>query len=281
MKMKPICERAGSSTALSAVTALAATMLVAHPAGALAVDDSQATPILVAQSLASVERFNDLLLVEPTEPAKAPVGEIELSAGSVEVPTVLEEGVTLTDEAGESIGIGLPNAAEAGMATALGDGVVTFPGEESANSIIVGDVGVQMLTTIAGADAPTRYSYEVSFKPGQHLELTDSGAAVVNGDGTVALAVASAWAKDANGKNIRTNYEINGSTLTQVVVHTAHEGIAYPVVADPIWIAPWVYRCLIGIGLNGPQIARIAQTGTPSAILAAFGYGAFRCIIGR
>jgi hypothetical protein len=66
----------------------------------------------------------------------------------------------------------------------------------------------------------------------------------VNEDGTVALAVASAWAKDANGKNIRTNYGVNGSTLTQVV-------------------------------------DRIAQTGTPSAILAAFGYGAFRCIIGR
>ena len=64
-----------------------------------------------------------------------------------------------------------------------------------------------MLTTIAVADAPTRYSYEVSLKPRQYLELTDSGAAVVNGDGTVALAVASAWAKDANGKNIQTNYE--------------------------------------------------------------------------
>jgi hypothetical protein len=281
VKMKSIRDRAGGLTALSAAAALGATMLVAHPAGAWAIDDSQASPTLVAQSLASVERFDDLLLVEPTEPAKALVGEIELNAGSVKVPTVLEEGVTLSDEAGESIEIGLPDAAEAGMATALGDGAVTFPGDESANSIIVGDIGVQMLTTIAGPDAPARYSYEVSFKPGQHLELTDSGAAVVNGDGTVALAVAPAWAKDANGKNIRTNYEVNGSTLTQVVDHAAHGGVAYPVVADPIWIAPWVYRCLIGVGLNGPQIARIAQTGTPSAILAAFGYGAFRCIIGR
>jgi len=268
-------------TALSAAAALGATMLVAHPAGAWAIDDSQASPTLVAHSLASVERFDDLLLVEPTKPSKAMIGEIEFKAGSVEVPTVLEEGVTVSDEAGESIEIGLPNAEKAGMATALGEGAVTFPGDESANSIIVGDIGVQMLTTIAGSDAPTRYSYEVSFKTGQHLELTDTGAAIVDGDGTVALAVASAWAKDANGKNIRTYYEVNGSTLTQVVDHAAHEGVAYPVVADPIWIAPWVYRCLIGIGLNGPQIARIAQTGTPSAILAAFGYGALRCIIGR
>lgn len=109
-------------------------MLVAHPAGAWAVDDYQASKTLVAQSLESVERFDDL--------------------------------------------------AEAGEATALDDGAVTFPGDDSANSIIVGDIGVQMLTTIAGADAPTRYSYEVSLKPGQHLELTDSGAAVVNEDGT-------------------------------------------------------------------------------------------------
>lgn len=135
-------------------------MLVAHPAGAWAVDDSQASQTLVAESLESVERFDDLLLAEPTEQAKALVGEIELGAGSVEVPTVLEEGVTLRGEAGESLEIGLPNAAEAGEATALGDGTVTFPGDESANSIIVGDIGVQMLTTIVRADALTRYSYE-------------------------------------------------------------------------------------------------------------------------
>lgn len=281
MKMKQIGHRAGSVTALSVVGLLGATMLVAQPAGAWTAGDSQASKTLVAQSLENVERFDDMLLVEPVGPGKALGGVIELTGGSVEVPTVLAEGVTLSGEAGESIEIGLPNAAGAGEATALGSGAVTFPGEGSANSIIVGDIGVQMLTTIADADAPTRYSYEVSVKPGQHLELTDSGAAVLNQDGTVALAVMSAWAKDAYGKDVRTNYEVNGSTLTQVVDHAAREGVAYPVVADPIWIAPWVYRCLIGIGLNGPQITRIAQTGTPSAILAAFGYSAFRCIIGR
>jgi hypothetical protein len=138
VKIKPIRDRAGSLTALSAATVLGATMLVGHPTGAWADDDSQASKTLVAQSLETVE-------------------------------------------AGESVEIGLPNAAKAGEATALSDGAVTFPGDESANSIIVGDIGVQLLT----------------------------------------------------------------------------------------------------IGRNGPQIARIAQTGTPSAILAAFGYGAFRCIIRR
>lgn len=41
----------------------------------------------------------------------------------------------------------------------------------------------------------------------------------------------ASWALDANGKPVPTHYEVNGTTLTQVVEHAA--GTAYPVVADP------------------------------------------------
>lgn len=49
--------------------------------------------------------------------------------------------------------------------------------------------------------------------------------------------VAPAWAVDANGIDIDTTYELNGTTLTQVV-HT-DENTAFPVIADPsagFWI---------------------------------------------
>ncbi|WKB36474.1 hypothetical protein QS257_05045 [Terrilactibacillus sp. S3-3] len=42
-----------------------------------------------------------------------------------------------------------------------------------------------------------------------------------------------AWAKDANGNNVHTHYEVNGDTITQVI--DTDNTTAYPVVADPNW----------------------------------------------
>ncbi len=112
------------------------------------------------------------------------------------------------------------------------------------------------------------------------MQLVDGGGAIVlNDDGTVALAVP--WAVDANGTKIATEFQVNGSTLTQQVDHSSVDDVAYPVVADPIWLSPWVIRCLIGIGLNGPQISRIASLGSPWSIAGAFGWAAARCVFGR
>lgn len=81
--------------------------------------------------------------------------------------------------------------------------------------------------------------------------------------------------------DIPTHYVVNGNTLTQIVEHTSVPNVAYPVVADPFWLAPWAIRCLMGIGLNSVTITRIMSTGSPQAILAAVGYAGLRCIMGR
>ena len=40
------------------------------------------------------------------------------------------------------------------------------------------------------------------------------------------------WAKDANGQDVPTHYEIDGTIVTQIVEHKGDD-VAYPVVADP------------------------------------------------
>lgn len=275
--MKETARRSRSlrATAIGAATALCVTTVVLAPTGAWADESApSATEVVVEESLSNLDGS---LLLTPVD--SSGVGEVELAEGSVDVPVDLAEGVSITG-ADSSFLIDLPAAGEAAEATVLDDGTVTYPAEDFANSVVVSDVGVQMLTTITGPDAPLSYSYDVSLEPGQTLQLVDTGAAVVNADGTIALAVAGGWAKDAHGADVATHYEVNGSTLTQYVDHTA-DGVAYPVVADPIWLAPWIVRCLIGIGLNGPQISRIASMGSPGSILAAFGFAALRCVLGR
>jgi hypothetical protein len=74
----------------------------------------------------------------------------------------------------------------------------------------------------------------------------DGAVFIVGGDGKVIGGFGVPWAKDSAGREVPTRYEVRGSELVQVVDH--HEGLAYPVVADPylgfdmISSARWVHR---------------------------------------
>jgi hypothetical protein len=58
---------------------------------------------------------------------------------------------------------------------------------------------------------------------GGGIDVHDSSGALVN-------SIVPAWAVDAAGAAVATSYSVSGNILTQSV---AHEGAAYPVVADP------------------------------------------------
>ncbi|WP_136610477.1 hypothetical protein [Sinomonas albida] len=252
---------------------------------ALAIENAppgmKATESVVRESLLKSTLADKKLVANSVTGATMPLGDIDHRGGSVKVPTDLEHGVTLRDANGSTTHIALPNASSAGDAQVLDSAVVTYPGEHSANTVVVGDLGVQMLTTIANYGAPTRYEYRVSLVPGQRLTLTEYGPVVLDERGEIQLAVGAPWAKDSNGRDAPTHYEVTGDTLTQVVEHRSDVNVAYPVTADPIWLAPWVVKCLIGIGIRSSDIMRIFQLGTPAAIAAAFGRGAVACIFGK
>ncbi|RKN67186.1 hypothetical protein D7252_06065 [Microbacterium sp. CGR2] len=266
---------ASRPTAIVTATALCAALVAVSPTTAWADTENVASEEVVADALAALD---DSLLLDATDDSG--VGIVALSRGSVKVPADLKEGVSIRAAGQDPLTVALPEADVASAAEVLADGTVTYPAGRSNNSVIVSDVGVQMLTTIVGAGAATSFEYELSLEPGQKLQLVGDGAAVFNADGSTAATVARAWAVDASGASVPTRYEVHGSTLVQRVDHTADD-VVYPVVADPIWLAPWVVRCLAGLGLNSSQIAGIGSSGSPGAILAAFGYAAVRCVLGR
>jgi len=261
------CVVAGASPA-SAEPAPDAAHVAIVPAGAVSVDD-------VESARADLQPG---LLLSPIE--ESAVGAIDLDGGVIVVPEQPEDGVVLSSPTGETVTVDLPAAERMDSAHELSDGTVVYPAEDFASSVAVTASGLQMTTTIADADAPTRFDYDLQLGEGQRLERAGRGAVVLDERGEVVVAIGEPWAKDASGADVPTWYEVSGSTLVQVVDHTA-PGVSYPVVADPIWLAPWIVRCLIGIGLNGAQIAQIASKGSPLAIWAAFGWAAVRCVMGR
>lgn len=237
----------------------------------------------VEESLQNLEEVNPGLLAVPVESETHGLAgsshSVPIGGGSVEVSSSPAEGVSLRSSEGEALSIQLPHANSAEPVEVLEDGTFAYPGEDSANAVVVTEQGVQMLTTIANEGASSTFAYEIDLSVGETLELVPSGAAVVvDSAGETVLAFGEPWASDAEGKEVETWFEVNGSTLTQVVDHASDEDVTYPVVSDPIVLAPWMVRCLVGIGLKSPDITRIAQLGTPYSILAAFGRGAVACV---
>lgn len=153
----------------------------------------------------------------------------------VDIPADASQGVGLT--AGDfSLKIGLPDADEASTAARASGGATAYPSEgDSANAVVPVRGGVQLLSVIESQDAAETYSYPLTLPAGHLLESTaDGGAQVVDERGTVKVLFEPAWAKDAAGVSVPTHYEVEGSTLTQVVEHRSASDISYPVVADPL-----------------------------------------------
>lgn len=57
---------------------------------------------------------------------------------------------------------------------------------------------------------------------------------LLDAEGEYPGGVAPAWAKDAEGQDVPIRYEIDGTTVTQVIEHTGDE-VVHPVTADP-WL---------------------------------------------
>ncbi|ROS28646.1 hypothetical protein EDF22_0371 [Rathayibacter sp. PhB127] len=273
----PLLASSRRSSALS-LTALVAVSALLAPAAIAAEDPGPPTlaPKTVAEALENVERVDPTLLHDAVLEG---AGTADLGSGSIVVPSDPSAGVRIGDGA-RTVIVDLPDSESAGRAAALADGGVVYPAAHSATSVVVGDRGVQMLTTIADAQAPADYSYDVTLAEGQRLELLGEGAAVVDADGGVALLIGAAWAIDADGDRIPTHYSVSGSTLTQTVDHTAPE-VAYPVVADPAWLAPFVFKCMVGLGLNGAQIGLAATSGLPGSIGVALAKSIAACLTGK
>ena len=85
---------------------------------------------------------------------------------------------------------------------------------------------------ITSQDAPTTYLYQFDLPEGTTIERDGQGLWFLNGDEVVG-GLAPAWAKDAEGREVPTGYEVDGTSVTQIVEHNS--AFTCPVVADP-WL---------------------------------------------
>ena len=118
--------------------------------------------------------------------------------------------------------------------------IVKGPGASNIIFQAVSEEAHRTSVHIANQNDPERYEFTIAGVERLQKQLDGSVLAFDN-DGQIAAKIRTPWAKDANGKDVPTYYEIHGTTLTQMVKHRSGKFV-YGIVADP-WTEGQSYIC--------------------------------------
>jgi hypothetical protein len=115
----------------------------------------------------------------------------------------------------------------------MDDTMAVFDGAAADTVVEVqGTDGLRALVYIDSAEAPERFDFPIGGDVASLRPTASGGVDALNGEGELIATTSAPWAVDANGADVPTRYEINGTTLTQVVEHRDGNH-TYGIVADP------------------------------------------------
>ena len=165
------------------------------------------------------------------------VGMAKINNIIIDIPKNPDEAVSLKTGNTE-INISLPELDNHQEGEIVAKGVVAYTSESDFSNTVQAnnDGSVRMTTIIDNPNAPTEYEYKVELEHGGKIELQSDGSAIVYNNKQEPISIiAKPWAKDAEGKEVKTWFSTDGLTLIQHVEHNV-AGIVYPIVADPVFI---------------------------------------------
>ena len=218
-------------------TCIVASSLLLTSAGTAQAHDPTAPASEVAETIAAVApEVGELADVAMTSGAFT----AQTAATTVSVPaeTGLPVEISNADPAVPDVGIDLPELSGSSAAQEASDGTLVYTSDGDDASLAIqaaADGSTRFLSILESRDAPERYEYTFD---GVDLQLLDDGSVLTTHRGAIVGVIQAAWALDANGSPVPTHYEVEGSTLTQVVSHRQGE-YAYPVTADPTLSFGW------------------------------------------
>lgn len=217
-------------------TCVASAALLVVSAGLAQAYDPDAPATDVAEAIAAVAPDAGEVL-EASSAGGAFVSQT--GDASVVVPRSLETPVALTNANPEvpDLTVALPDLAGADTVRQAEDGTLVYTSDDAASVAVqpLADGSTRFLSVLENESAPERYDYTFE---GFALALQEDGSVLVLDGGLQVGVIAAPWATDADGVSVPTRYEVEGSTLSQVVDHVAGNS-AYPIAADPKVTVSW------------------------------------------
>jgi hypothetical protein len=154
------------------------------------------------------------------------------------IPAHLGEGISLGE-----VQIAVVGVAQERAPTNVGEQFAFYPNVAENTDLVVSPTptGVETMTDVRSAEAPSATTYELSLPAGAELKATRSGGAeVVQGDRTT-MTIPPPSATDAAGEAVPVELEVSGDVMR--VVASPSPEVAYPVLVDPEFISEesWWY----------------------------------------
>lgn len=167
----------------------------------------------------------------PGAPAAGPLTRLDYSrAGSASVDL-------------GSVTLGLPAAG----APSVQSRIAVYPSSTPSSRIAVQSFkgGMRALVNISGPEAPERYEFPFGGEVASLNLEPDGRVTTLNAAGEVIGVVDAPWARDAKGAAVPTHFEVQGTTLVQVVSHRGGN-FTYGITADPSF---WkIAKCAASVG---------------------------------
>ena len=254
-----------------------AATLVLGTAGLAQAADPNAPATDVAETIAAAAPDATPVL-DSTRSAEAFAAGSGTSTVAVPLDAADPVTITSTDPSAPDLAVTLPNLGGTDDARQAEDGTLVYTSDDDASLAVqpLADGSTRFLSVLESKNAPERYDYTFD---GLALELQDDGSVVVLDVATPVGFIPAPWATDADGTDVPTRYEVDGSTLTQVVPH-APDNYTYPITADPRYKPSWWnYTILLNraetrdakdgllVGQTASAIAALA--GGPAAVAIA------------
>ncbi|MFJ3389403.1 hypothetical protein [Lysinibacillus sp. NPDC086135] len=177
-------------------------------------------------------------------------GVAENDFNIVNLPSQFDDGILVKNkETGEDLKIGVPNNMNLSKPIITESGSYEYKNDGPVDLILQPtEFGVRSVVNIKDSSAPKEYKFELDIPEGHKVissadyfgdvpgsELDTEEVFIVDENNIVQSVFGKAWAVDANGADVPTNYEVVDNTLIQTV--NFNENTAFPVLADPDWVA--------------------------------------------
>ncbi|TQR36041.1 hypothetical protein C7Y47_07115 [Lysinibacillus sphaericus] len=177
-------------------------------------------------------------------------GVAENDFNIVNLPSQFDDGILVKNkETGEDLKIGVPNNMNLSKPIITESGSYEYKNDGPVDLILQPtEFGVRSVVNIKDSSAPKEYKFELDLPEGHKVissadyfgdvpgsELDTEEVFIVDENNIVQSVFGKAWAVDANGADVPTNYEVVDNTLIQTV--NFNENTAFPVLADPDWVA--------------------------------------------
>ena len=177
---------------------------------------------------------------------------VQENGTDITIPKIGNGEVVMDSSSGESISMNLPKEVACSNGVATSSGTFVYSSNTEAVKVSVQAISqmqdgmfltaVRSLVTIENSNAPKEYEFNFNLPYGYRLvndydfdddyDKYDCGYIfILDEKNDIIGTIEPAWARDANGKDVATYYEIIGHKLIQHI--SFDEDTEFPVIADP------------------------------------------------